>query len=263
MKQVWEAFFLWCTLDQEGLSQALAQIPSGQESGCNCSREVYAYQEGTRELGRIYCITCIYIYIHIHLDTILHETEVKFNCFLKWDGTNPLIFDSVEVSSTTCVLFLWGHERYQQTSENDSGHPESKRSEFAAKKLHWTAHPKKCIFLCLKLNSSSHQPKIIYLHIYIYIYVYIVYHLVPLQLWWLGTQQNSFHAGQKWGKRPMMPWRILWRSATTAPWSQRFVSTVIISLTYRIHGTGTLRKTNMSPENWWLEDVFPIEIVHF
>ena len=25
----------------------------------------------------------------------------------------------------------------------------------------------------------------------------------------------------------------------------------------------TLPKTNMSPENWWLEDVFPIEIVPF
>ena len=25
----------------------------------------------------------------------------------------------------------------------------------------------------------------------------------------------------------------------------------------------TLPKTNMSPENWWLEDVFPIEIVRF
>ena len=45
--------------------------------------------------------------------------------------------------------------------------------------------------------------------------------------------------------------------------SQRFVSTVIISLTHRIHGSGTLPKTNMSPENWWLEDVFPIEIVQF
>ena len=27
--------------------------------------------------------------------------------------------------------------------------------------------------------------------------------------------------------------------------------------------TDTPPKTNMSPENWWLEDVFPIEIVPF
>ena len=34
-------------------------------------------------------------------------------------------------------------------------------------------------------------------------------------------------------------------------------------LDFKLFYKGTPRKTNMSPENQWLEDAFPIEIVPF
>ena len=45
--------------------------------------------------------------------------------------------------------------------------------------------------------------------------------------------------------------------------SEKYESNWVIFPKIGVKTKYTLPKTNMSPENWWLEDLFPIEIVPF
>ena len=53
-----------------------------------------------------------------------------------------------------------------------------------------------------------------------------------------------FATGKKKQRRPYFPVKTGWLI-------------VILIMVYKL---GTPGKTNMSPENWWLEDVYPIEV---